>query len=236
MTWQQVGRIAGLWRYPVKSMAAEPLDAVNVSWHGLAGDRRWAFVQESLVRSGFPWLTIRERPQMRHFRPAFANPARPDASATVVSTPSGRRLDVVDPALAEELGGGVRVLKQDRGIFDVLPLSLITSQAIASIGGIVGRDLEVQRFRPNLLVDAAEDAEFPEDAWVGNVLRVGGCRMRVDQRDQRCVMVNVDPAGTERDARVLRVIAQERGSCLGVYGSVVEPGRVALGDPVTLEI
>jgi len=38
-----VGRVVGLWRYPVKSMAAEPLGAANVGWHGLAGDRRWAF-------------------------------------------------------------------------------------------------------------------------------------------------------------------------------------------------
>ncbi len=41
-----VGRVAALRRYPVKSMAAEELDAVEVSWHGLAGDRRWAFVHD----------------------------------------------------------------------------------------------------------------------------------------------------------------------------------------------
>lgn len=38
-----VGRIVGLWRYPVKSMAGEALPEVGVSWHGFAGDRRWAF-------------------------------------------------------------------------------------------------------------------------------------------------------------------------------------------------
>ena len=32
----EVGRVAGLWRYPVKSMAAEALEEVEVSWHGLA--------------------------------------------------------------------------------------------------------------------------------------------------------------------------------------------------------
>ena len=41
-----VGRVAGLWRYPVKSMAAERLENVEVSWHGLAGDRRWAFIRD----------------------------------------------------------------------------------------------------------------------------------------------------------------------------------------------
>jgi uncharacterized protein len=53
--------VVGLWRYPVKSMAGEALVAAEVSWHGLAGDRRWAFVRDGVVRSGFPWLTLRER-------------------------------------------------------------------------------------------------------------------------------------------------------------------------------
>jgi uncharacterized protein YcbX len=59
-------------------------------------------------------------------------------------------------------------------------------------------------------------------------------RMRVDQHDERCVVVNVDPVTTERDPSILRKIAQERDSRFGVYGSVVEPGRIAVGDRVTL--
>jgi MOSC domain-containing protein len=235
VTDRELGRVAGLWRYPVKSMAAERLETVDVSWHGLTGDRRWAFVQDDLVRSGFPWLTIRERPQMRHYRPSFAQPDRPDASPTVVTTPAGDELDIADPALAAELGGRVRVIKQDRGVFDVMPLSMITTQSIAGIEALVGMPLEVQRFRPNLLVEAVDEAPFPEDAWVGSVLRVGGLRMRVDQRDKRCVMVNVDPATTERDPAILRAIAGARQACLGIYGSTVRPGRVTVGDPVVLE-
>ena len=63
-----VGRVVGLWRYPVKSMAAEPLAEVDVSWHGFAGDRRWAFVRDGVPQSGFPWLTLRERADMSHYR------------------------------------------------------------------------------------------------------------------------------------------------------------------------
>jgi hypothetical protein len=33
---------------------------------------------------------------------------------------------------------------------------------------------------------------------------------------------------------VLRTAAREREACLGVYGSVVAPGRVAVGDAVVL--
>ena len=39
---RRVGRVVGLWRYPVKSMGAEPLSFADVSWHGFAGDRRCA--------------------------------------------------------------------------------------------------------------------------------------------------------------------------------------------------
>ena len=69
---RRVGRVVGLWRYPVKSMAGEELSEVEVSWHGLAGDRRWAFVRDGMVDSGFPWLTIRQRADMGHYRPSLA--------------------------------------------------------------------------------------------------------------------------------------------------------------------
>ena len=165
-----VGRVVALRRYPVKSMAAEELDGAEVSWHGVAGDRRWAFIRDGQVRSGFPWLTIRERPEMARYRPFYAERARPNAAATLVRT-------------------------------------------------------------PNLLVDAAGRG-FAEDAWVGRVLRIGGLRMRVDLRDQRCVMVTIDPVTLHRDPAILRAIARERDNRLGVYGSTVAPGRVAVGDPV----
>jgi uncharacterized protein YcbX len=224
-----VGRVLAVWRYPVKSMAPEALESVEVGWHGLAGDRRWAFIRGDVPRSGFPWLTIREQVSMLRHVPRFVDAARPDASRVVVRTPAGEELDVADPALAASLGEGVRVIKQDRGVFDTMPLSLLTAQAVAGLG-----DLDPQRFRPNLLIDAVGGGPVPEDEWVGCELQIGELVMRVDQRDKRCVVVNVDPATGERDPAVLREIARTRESCTGVYGSVVRPGRVAVGDAVTL--
>jgi len=229
-----VGRVVALRRYPVKSMAPEELDGAEVSWHGLAGDRRWAFVRDGQVRSGFPWLTIRERPEMARYRPFYTERARLNASPTLVRTPSGGEFDVADPALAAELGPGVRVIKQDRGVFDTMPLSLLTTQTLAGLGRLVGTGLAAGRFRPNLLVDAV-GPDFAEDAWVGRVLRIGGLRMRVDMRDQRCVMVTIDPVTLHRNPAILRAIARERDNRLGVYGSTVAPGQVAVGDPVELE-
>ncbi|WP_236793672.1 MOSC domain-containing protein [Amycolatopsis sp. GM8] len=219
-----VGTVVGLWRYPVKSMAGQELAGTDVSWHGLAGDRRWAFLRDGVPRNGFPWFTIRQRAELCRYRPWFADPAEPDSSKTFVTTPDGGTYEVIDPALAALLGGGVRAVKLDRGTFDALPLSLITTGSAGA--------LDVRRFRPNLVIDAPAGAE---DDWVGSVLRVGGLRLRVDRRDRRCMIVNVDPVTTQRDPEVLRTIARERDLCLGVYGSTVEPGPVAVGDAVLVD-
>lgn len=230
------GRVVGLWRYPVKSMAAEALGEVDVSWHGLAGDRRWAFIRSDAPRSGFPWFTLRQRADLNHYRPSFVEPERPDKSPTVVRTPSGAVLEVTDQALAAELDpAGIRAIKQDRGIFDTFPLSLVTTQTLSALGEMVGDRLDVSRFRPNLLVEATDEAPFQEDDWVGRVLQIGGLRMRIDQRDGRCVVITIDPATTVRTPEILRTVARERQGCLGVYGSTVAPGRVSVGDAVVVE-
>ncbi len=234
---RQVGRVVGLWRYPVKSMGAEALSEVDVSWHGFVGDRRWAFIRNGPAQNGFPWFTLRERADLNHYCPSFVDPARPDKSPTVVRTPAGAIVDVAEPALGAELSpGGVRVIRQDRGIFDTFPLSLITTQTIDRLSETVGAKLDVQRFRPNLLVEAVGETPFPEDSWVGRILRIGGMRMRVDKRDGRCVVITIDPATGERNPAILRSVARDRQGCLGVYGSTVEPGRVSLNDPVLLDI
>lgn len=234
MTARVVGRVVALFRYPVKSMSAELLGTIDVDWNGFAGDRRWAFVRGDQIRSGFPWLTIRENPKMWHYQPRFVEPDQPDKSATLVHTPSGNELDVVDPALAVELGHNARVIKQDRGVFDAFPLSLLTTQSVAALGASVGGDLDVRRFRPNLYIESNAGGDAPENSWVGEVLQIGEMRMRVDKRDKRCVMINVDPFTTDRDPAILRSVAQERDARFGVYGTPAQPGRVNVGDTVSI--
>jgi uncharacterized protein YcbX len=233
-----IGRLIEIWRYPVKSMAGESLHRAEVSWQGLAGDRRWAFIRPGIPRSGFSWLTIRQQPRMWHYHPTFAKPDDPNRSPTIVRTPDGRELDATDPRLAAELGDDLRVIKQDRGIFDSLPLSLITTRSIAGLEGLLelaGGELDPRRFRPNLLIDPTGGADFPEDGWLGAVLRIGSMRMRVDRQDPRCVVITIDPDRLQASPAVLRTVVQQRRTFLGVYGSTVTPGAVAVGDEVVLE-
>lgn len=224
---QPIARVAGLWRYPVKSMAGEPLDRAECGFNGFDGDRRWAFVRGDQVRSGFPWLTIRERADMTH------HTAQIEGDRTYVTTPPGQRFDVVDPELARRLGHGVRPIKQDRGVFDALPLSLISLETVQALSAAVGLAPDPRRFRPNILIDGGR--EFAEDEWVGATLRIGEIRMRVDVRDQRCAITTIDPDTLEREPLMLRTIAQEREACAGVYGSTVTPGTIRIGDAVTLD-
>jgi uncharacterized protein YcbX len=231
-----VGKVIALWRYPVKSMAGEALPQAAISWHGIAGDRRWAFVRDDAVATGFPWLTLRERADLSRYVPSFVEPEQPDRSATRVNSPSGQLYDVVDPRLAAELSSTpVRVIRQDRGVFDTFPLSLITTQTIAELGRRVAMPLVVERFRPNLVVEAATGEPFVEDEWVGRTLRIGGVRLRVDKRDGRCAVITIDPVTGERAPEILRAVVRDRGGCLGVYATTVEPGTVALGDAVGVE-
>jgi uncharacterized protein YcbX len=232
---RMVGTVQELRRYPVKSMAAESLHSSAVSWHGLAGDRRWAFIRPGMERSGFPWLTIREKPDLWRYDPHFLDPNEVEGSKTMVKTPDGADLEVADPELARRLGEGVRVIKQYGGVFDTFPLSLLTIQSVQGLSGLVGQSLAPLRFRPNILINGSESDSFPEDRWVGAILRIGTLRCRVDVRDKRCVVVNVDPTDAASNPDVLRAIASERNARFGVYGSTVEPGEVSVGDPVFLE-
>ncbi|WP_217428171.1 MOSC domain-containing protein [Microlunatus speluncae] len=217
-------RLARIWRYPVKSMAGESLESAAVSWHGLAGDRRWAFVRPDHESNGFPWHTIREEPRMWLYSARLRDPGRPDASTAEVLTPAGETLEVTDPALAEQLGARLRLMRLHRGAFDTMPVSLIGSATAAELCRTAGLPVDPRRFRPNLLVET--DEPFVEDSWVGRTLRIGDAVLRVDRSDKRCVAINVDPETGQVSPELLRLVAKTRGSAAGVYATVVVPAEV----------
>ena len=220
-----LGTVRAIHRYPVKAMAGERLDEAPVGWHGVEGDRRYAFVQ-SRDRSDFPWLTIRQVPELTRYVPEHES----------VRTPDGRLLDLHGEELARELadahGGPVHLHRDARGLFDAFPVSLMSLQSVASLSAIVGRELDPLRFRPTLVVDLP-GAEFPEDELIGRTVAIGDeLQVRVDVRDSRCMVVNFDPLTAEREPAVLRAVAGRRENCLGVYGSTVRPGVVRVGDAI----
>jgi uncharacterized protein YcbX len=222
----QAACVQAIYRYPVKAMAGEALDQAEVGWFGVDGDRRYAFVQSD-SRSDFPWLTMRQVPALTRYVPQNGS----------VVTPGGRSLALESPELADELaaahGGPVHLHRNARGLFDAFPVSVTSVQTAEALSAVVGRPLEPLRFRPTLVVDVP-GASFPEDDWIGRTVAFGDVQVRLDVRDDRCMVINFDPHTAERDPSVLRAVVARREKCLGVYGSVVRPGVVRVGDPVGL--
>lgn len=237
----EIGHVKALFRYPVKSMRGEPLDAATLGWHGLEGDRRLAF-RRLEERGGFPWLSASKLPDLIHFSPQPREDGDREALPTHVRTPEGETLPVFGEALASEvgrrLGAPVQMMQLRQGIFDEASISVISSGTVAEICGLGGASADVRRFRPNVLVRTTHALPFEEDAWVGGVLTFGEGAdppaVAVTMRDIRCVMVNLDPDGGSPAPEVLKAVVRVNQNNAGVYGTVTRIGRLAVGQAVVL--
>jgi uncharacterized protein YcbX len=99
----QIGEVEALFRYPVKSMRGERLDAAGLGWHGLEGDRRLA-LRRTGDRGGFPWLTASRLPELILFAPLRREGAAADGLPTHIRTPEGEALPIFGAELAAEVG------------------------------------------------------------------------------------------------------------------------------------
>lgn len=239
--WELVGSVLELFRYPVKSMAGEPLKEAHLGWHGLAGDRRYAFMRLD-SRSGLPWLSARDFPGLLCYRAYYPDDEDLSRSQPIVTSPDGATFRIWDHLLLDKLtaavGHPVQTVQLWRGAYDAMDVSLITTGSLRTISSAVGVDLESARFRPNILVEATASRDFPEEKWVGRILGFGErpdeTRILVARKDERCAIVNFDPATAASDPRILREIVRMRRNLLGVYGMVHRPGLVRAGDSVWL--
>jgi uncharacterized protein len=235
---QRVGVIRTLARYPVKSMRGEAYASLQLTLQGFEEDRRFAFVRAG-SRSSFPWLTAREMPEFLRWETSVEKPGTPEVAVTV-TTHAGERWPVASGELRHAIeklfGQPVFLLRNYRGSFDVANVSLISEQTIQRIAEESQTEANPWRFRPNVLVDLESGAAFDELKWVGRVLRLGHmARVAVTEVDQRCVMITLDPATSERAPQILKCVVQQHDKCAGVYATALTPGEVRTGDAIHLE-
>jgi uncharacterized protein YcbX len=238
----QIGQIDALFRYPVKSMRGERLDAAHLGWHGIDGDRRLAFRRLDDA-SAFPWLTASRVPELILYTPrAHAGDSR-DALPTHVRTPDGAELPVFGDALAADIGrrygSPVQMMNLRNGIFDDASLSVITSNTVREVTRAAGVPADVRRFRPNIVIRSLGTVPFEEEDWLGGVLTFGdavdAASMAVTMPDVRCAMVNIDPDHGTLTPDVLKAAVRIRQNNAGVYGTVTRAGSLAVGQIVQFQ-
>lgn len=237
----RLGHVCELVRYPVKSMAGTATESAFLGWHGLNGDRRFAFRRMG-DDSGFPWLVASRVAELLLYHPHGFEESSGEPLPTHVRTPGGADVELRSAELLDEIAGrfgsSVELMKLRHGIFDDAPVSVISLATIAGIGRETGVDLDRRRFRANIVLETSSSEPFLEDGWVGGTLVFGdgerGPAVSVTMHDVRCVMVNLDPDTGTHDARVLKTVVRLNKNNAGVYGTVVKTGTVRVGQPVSL--
>ena len=237
-------RVAGVWRYPVKSLAGERLDRAAVGEHGVEGDRQWALFD---VGTGFG-LTARRVPELllAGARRTGAGGAGvevllPDGTATaddaVLSAWLGRPVALRpasategrpryespddDEAAAEGPVPGWYPWRGAAGAFHDDPDARVSLVSTGTLGA-----WDARRFRANLVLEGAG-----EDALVGRRVACGDAVLRLTAPIPRCVMVTRPQAGgLPRDTAVLKTVHRERGGDLAVGALVERAGTVVAGD------
>jgi len=237
----ELGHVCQLVRYPIKSMAGTATESAFLGWHGLDGDRRFAFRRLG-DESGFPWLTASRLAELVVYHPFGLDESTGEPLPTHVRTPAGTDVELrsveLQSEIAERFGGGVELMMLKHGIFDDAPVSVISLATIAGIGREAGVDLDHRRFRANIVLETGDRAPFLEDGWVGGTLVFGAGEprpaVRVTARDVRCMMINLDPDTGTQDARVLKTVVELNNNNAGVYAAVVQTGTIRVGQPVSL--
>lgn len=207
--------VAGLWRYPVKTLAGERLSGAVIAQDGLPGDR--------IVRVRGPEGV---RTSRRHYRLlGLRGTLGPDDGPLI----NGHPWDGPDAlALVKAAAGDDAWLEAFDGPerFDMLPLLVATDGAVAAFG----RD--VRRLRPNILIGGVHGLD--EEGWPGAELHIGDAIVRLDSLRGRCPMTTVDPDTLDPDPEVLRDIGRRFGGRLALNADVARGGTISVGDAVRL--
>jgi uncharacterized protein len=207
-----------IWRYPVKSMAGEPLQSARLTEAGIDGDRAIQ-VQNQQGRT----VTSRTHPGLLGFKATI------DGNGEVLV--DGRPW--MDPrvlgAVQKVVGPGARLVQEESlRRFDILPLLVATDGAIAEFG----RD--GRRLRPNIVAGAVSG--MAERAWEGGRLSIGKVVIGIEDLRGRCVMTTFDPDTLAHDPQVLKDIIKRFGGKLALNCYVVRGGEIRVNQEVSVAL
>jgi uncharacterized protein len=203
-----------LWRYPVKSMAGERMQAARLTPLGVEGDR----IVQVQNREGRT-VTARTYPDLLGFQAKLAANGEPLVDGLPWSDPG-----ILD-AVRKIVGPGARLVHDESpDRFDILPLLVATDGAIAAFG----RD--GRRLRPNIVIGGVAGLE--ERQWQGGRILIGGAVIGVHDLRGRCIMTTFEPDTLAHDPGVLRDIVKRFGGRLALNCEVIEGGEIRVNSEV----
>ncbi|MEO7134225.1 MAG: MOSC N-terminal beta barrel domain-containing protein [Vicinamibacterales bacterium] len=203
-----------VWRYPVKSMAGQPLENARVTPSGIDGDR---LIQVHNARGRV--VTARTHPRLLGLHATIDGEGRVLVDGRPWSDP------IVRDVVGGIVGPGAQLVYND-GLdrFDILPLLVATDGAIAAFGH------DRRRLRPNIVIGGVDGLE--ERTWEGSELRIGEAVVRIADLRARCVMTTFDPDTLVQDHSVLRDIGKRFGGKLALNCEVVRGGDIRVNQVV----
>ncbi|MEM6441007.1 MAG: MOSC domain-containing protein [Pseudomonadota bacterium] len=245
-------QVTAIYRHPVKALGAEALEAVDLRpGETLPGDRVWALAHE---KTDYDWASPGWARCSVFLRGAylptlmavtaegapggaitFRHPARPDLTVDP-GTAEGEAAFVAwaDPLVEAGRPRPARLTPAiGRGMTDHPDplISVLSDASRRALGEHAGLALDRRRFRGNLWVDGLPP--WGEFDLVGREISVGGARLRVVERIERCSATHADPQTGRRDVDLLALLERIGGHRdFGVFAEVLEGGPVRVGDGV----
>jgi uncharacterized protein len=249
--------VVAIWRYPVKAMLGELLDAVEIGPGGCAGDRGWIVVDaetgERIANKRGPTDA-----RLRACRAELLEEGDHELPLRV-TLPDGETLEgsEIEEALSALLERRVQLecsnapalgrIGATGAHHDAAPVHLLTTSTLAHLRALAPEsDWDARRFRPNLVLDDGDDGDaFAEDALIGGRLHGGsGVELHVALPTPRCVVPTRAREELPADPRILRTLVEHhrfdlgpfgRQGCLGAYAEVARPGRVRVGERLAVQ-
>jgi MOSC domain-containing protein len=255
--------VSGLALTPVKATQLRTVDRLFLGLDGVRENRRFFLIDDRARMVNSKNLGVLEQvvadyvDEERRLRLTFPDgtvldePVRlgEEVETSFYSAPLPGRL-VQGPwsqALSELAGKSLRLVEApDRyGAVDRRDeagvASLISRASLARLGQAGGQDgVDGRRFRMLIEIDGV--AAHAEDEWVGRSVRIGEASVQFTGHVGRCLITSRHPESGAVDLPTLDILRSYRNDIeateplpFGVWGRVVEPGTVRVGDTVSIE-
>jgi uncharacterized protein YcbX len=240
-----IGVVAGLWRYPVSSLAGAPEEMLTIGTGGVDGDRIYGLVDR---RDG---EICRPAGVEAKWQPAPRIRSRLGSGGTLeTAVPDGPWIEApgsgADAAVSDYLGfpASIRPMRKAVGTshtgpvtiarYVEAPVHLLTSASLDELKRLhPSGDPDPRRFRPNLLVSMpAMPGHFPETEWIGRRIAVGEVELTISEPCRRCGFTVAAQEGLAFDPAILRTLVRFNAHNLGVYCTVEQAGSIRQGDTV----